>query len=229
MTKKLFRYSARLPTCFSPPRIVFVHQRMEADIMAGLQQMAQFMNHHMLHAPFRQQQQVSGKADVALLHVANTPTRYHRPETDSGRTDTHLLCMPFYHRFYQRSYPLRSLHPLSLCRQWQLTIKICPLPLSLSGLLSGLRNPFQMLVDERLHLFSRQTDGCRHMHIAILHDAHRQPSCPSVCHLYSHCISQRNRCISTCPLLLKVTPSASNSARCLLQPGAVRPSLFTTR
>ena len=41
--------------------------------------------------------------------------------------------------------------------------------------------------------------------------------------------SQRYRFISTCPLLLKVTPSSSNNVRWRLHPGAVRPSLFTTR
>ena len=47
----------------------------------------------------------------------------------------------------------------------------------------------------------------------------------------SHDISgrQRCRCISTWPLLLNSTPSASNKGRCSLHPGAVRPSLFTTR
>jgi len=87
----IFRYSPRLPPRFLPPREVFIHQRMEPDIMAGFKQMAQFMNHHMLHAPFRQQQQISGKTDAAVLHVANAPTRYHWPETDSGWTDAHFL------------------------------------------------------------------------------------------------------------------------------------------
>ena len=41
--------------------------------------------------------------------------------------------------------------------------------------------------------------------------------------------SQRWRCISTWPLGLKVMPSDSNNGRWRLQPGAVRPTLFTTR
>ncbi len=55
---------------------------------------------------------------------------------------------------------------------------------------------------------------------------------PLITPLFDHIIchgSQRCRCISTCPLLLKTTPSSSNKVRCRLHPGAVRPSLFTTR
>ena len=41
--------------------------------------------------------------------------------------------------------------------------------------------------------------------------------------------SQKCRAISTCPLDLKCTPSSSSRVRWRLQPGAVRPSLLTTR
>ena len=47
--------------------------------------------------------------------------------------------------------------------------------------------------------------------------------------IYSIGGSQRWRDISTCPLGLKRTPSSSKSGRWRLQPGAVRPSLLTTR
>ena len=49
------------------------------------------------------------------------------------------------------------------------------------------------------------------------------------CLLYSTSGSQRCRCISTCPLDLKRMFSSSSNVRWRLHPGAVRPSLFTTR
>ena len=58
--------------------------------------------------------------------------------------------------------------------------------LVVGSLLSCLGNPFAMLDDEAFHLAFRHADRGRHVHVAILHDAHRQPSRSSVSHLYSH-------------------------------------------
>ena len=60
------------------------------------------------------------------------------------------------------------------------------LVLSLGSLLTSLRNPVAMGLDKALHLTPPHADGCRHMHITILGNAHRQSSRPSVCHLYGH-------------------------------------------
>jgi hypothetical protein len=73
----VFLHLADLP-CFStgflPTGEELVHQCMEAGIMAGFQQMAQFMNHHMLDTPFRQQQQIGREADGFVPDVADTPS-----------------------------------------------------------------------------------------------------------------------------------------------------------
>ena len=56
--------------------------------------------------------------------------------------------------------------------------------MSLECLLPCLVDPVFMLLDERHHFVTRHADGCRHMHIAILHDTHGQPARPPVCYLY---------------------------------------------
>ena len=52
---------------------------------------------------------------------------------------------------------------------------------------------------QKNRFFLRHTDGCRHMHIAILHDAHRQSPGSPVCYLYSH-INQEKKYFSTIAL-----------------------------
>ena len=73
----VFLHLADLPCFFSgflPTREELVHQCMKAGIMAWLQQMAQFMNHHVLDTPFRQQQQIGREADGLVPDIADTPT-----------------------------------------------------------------------------------------------------------------------------------------------------------
>ena len=73
----VFLHLADLPCRFSgflPTREELVHQRMEAGIMTGFQQMAQFMNHHMLDTPFRQQQQIGREADGLVFDIADSPS-----------------------------------------------------------------------------------------------------------------------------------------------------------
>ena len=144
------------------------------------------MNHDMLDAPVGQQQQVGRITDAAFLYVAHAPTGYHRFVTNGGWADSHHPCIPFYHRFNQSSHSLRCFHLLSPSGQRKLMKEVRPLLLSFGGFLSGLDDPFLMLANKRFHLFFRHTDRHRHVDIAIFHDAHRQPSCPSVCQLYGH-------------------------------------------
>ena len=159
---------------------------METSIMARFQQMAEFMNHDMFNTPIGQQQQIIGIADAAFFHVAHTPPRLHRFIANRRRPDIHHLCITMYHRLHQLPKLFRCLHLLSLCGQWQLMEECCSLVLSLSSLFPCLNNPVAVSVNKRLYFFSRHTNGSRHMHIPVSDDAHRQPSCPSVCHLYSH-------------------------------------------
>ena len=86
---------------FAPAGEVFVHQRMETMIMTGFQQMAQFMHHNVLHAPFWQQQRIHGDTDGTILYVALPPTRDGWLVTDSGRANTHFLGVALYHWLYQ--------------------------------------------------------------------------------------------------------------------------------
>ena len=67
-------YTARLHTGFFPTGEELVHQYMETGIVAWFQKMAQFMNHHVLDTPFRQQQQIGGETDGLVLDIADTPT-----------------------------------------------------------------------------------------------------------------------------------------------------------
>ena len=46
--------------------------------------------------------------------------------------------------------------------------------------------PVAVFFNEPFHLFLRHANRRRHMHIAILHDTHRQPPGSPVCHLYGH-------------------------------------------
>ena len=148
--------------------------------------MTQLVNHHMFHTPIRQQQQVSGKANAVILHIAHPPSRLHRFEADGRRSDTHHRCISFHQWLNQRSDLFRRLCLLRLCSQRQLIIERRLQFLSFSHLLSRLHDPFLMLDNKSLHLFFRHTERSRHMNIAILHDAHRQSACPSVCQFYSH-------------------------------------------
>ena len=91
--------------CLAPAGEILVHERMEAGIVAGLQQVAQFMNHHVLCTPLRQQQQIDGEADAAVLHPAHAPARYHRLIAHGRRPDAHHLRVTLYHRFQQRPRP----------------------------------------------------------------------------------------------------------------------------
>ena len=73
----VFLHLADLPCFFSgflPTGEELVHQRMEAGIMAGFQQMAKFMNYPVLDTPFRQQQQIGREADGLVPDVADTPS-----------------------------------------------------------------------------------------------------------------------------------------------------------
>ena len=80
-----------LSTGFFPTGVKLIHQCMETGIVTGFQQMTKLMNHHMLDAPFRQQQQIGREADGLILDIADTPTRDHRLVIDHRRGHTHLL------------------------------------------------------------------------------------------------------------------------------------------
>ena len=182
--------SARLLSCFPPLGEIPVHQRMEVRIVTGLQEVAQFMDHHVLHTPLRQEQQIRGEADSAALHVAYAPPRHHRLECHSRGAHAHHPGMCHYQRLHHCPESLRSLCPLCRCSQRQLVIEGSALTLSLRGSEPGPGNPRLMLAYKILHLTPRHTDRSRHMHIAILHNAHGQPAGPPVCHLYSHLVSR---------------------------------------
>lgn len=159
---------------------------METPIMTRFQQMAKLVHHDVLHTPFRQQQQIERETNFACPHITLSPTGDGRFVANHRRTDTHLLRMPLHHRFYQGFQPRHSLDLLSLRRQRQLTIELRPFLMFLTGSLSGLVYPVTMLFNESLHHPSWQSYRRRHVHIAIFHDAHRQPARSPVCHLYCH-------------------------------------------
>ena len=69
-----FQRYVSLLSCFPPLWVVFVHQSVKAGIMAWFQEVAQFMNHHMLNTPIGQQKQVNGKADAMAFVFAHAPT-----------------------------------------------------------------------------------------------------------------------------------------------------------
>jgi hypothetical protein len=58
-----------------------------------------------------------------------------------------------------------------------------------------------MLLDKPLHLFLGHADRCRHVYIAVFHDAHRQPAGSPVCYLYRHdsCSPQIPQCCRLSP------------------------------
>ena len=176
----------RFSPCLSPSWVVAIHQLVETGVVAGFQQVTQFMNHHMLHAPFWQQQQVQGEAYRAVLYVTLSPPRYSSLIIKPCRAHTHYLRVLFHHRLHHCFQPRKGFAGLLASGQWQLVIEVRPLLLFFCSTLSGLLYPVAMLRDEVLHPTLRQTYRCRHMNVAILHYPHRQPASPSVCHLYVH-------------------------------------------
>jgi hypothetical protein len=74
---------------------------METGIVARLQQMTQFMNHHMFGTPLRQQQQIDLETNATILDIAHTPAGNHCLIIDQGRMNAHCLRVAFHHRLYQ--------------------------------------------------------------------------------------------------------------------------------
>ena len=65
--------------CFPPAREVFVHEGVEAGVVAGFEEVAEFVNHHLFHAPVGQEQEVGGEADGLGSDVADAPdAQFHR-------------------------------------------------------------------------------------------------------------------------------------------------------
>ena len=94
--------------------------------------------------------------------------------------------MALHHRLHHFLQLPQCLIRLGASSQRQLAVERSSLLMSFDGLLSRRLNPATMLVDERHHLLARHPDGYRHMHIAILNDAHRQSACTPVCYFYRH-------------------------------------------
>ena len=105
-----------------------------------------------------------------------------------GWTPISLACF-FHHWLHQSLQPLQCFIGLGASGQRQFVEELCPLLLTLIRLLLCLANPLTMLLDECHHLLARHSDGCRHMHIAVLYDAHRQTARPPVCYLYRQCLA----------------------------------------
>ena len=171
---------SRLFACFPPTGEEPVHQGMETGVVAGLKQVAQFVDHNVLYAPFGQQQQVDGEADAAVLSAAPAPSRCHWLVGNGRWTDVHLLGMSRQHRRYQVMQSCLGFCLLCRGGQRQPVVEVGLLPLPGAGLLPCCRYPVAVLFDEGFHPRLGQAYRCRHMYVAVLDDTHRQSARPTV-------------------------------------------------
>ena len=120
------------------------------------------------------------------MHIAHAPTRYHLTIGDGRRLNIHHHGMMRHHRLDDGVQTHDGLSALLLGGQRQLSVEVGPLLLTFGSLGTRSSNPVAMTRNKLFNCTLWQSDGCSDVHIAILHDAHRQSSGPLISHAYCH-------------------------------------------
>lgn len=140
--------------------------------MAGFQKVAQLMDDDVLHAPFRQQQQVGREADGLVLEVAHAPARDGGFVVDQQGLHAHDFGVAFHHGLDECFQLAQRIVGLLLGTERQLVVEVAAFLLTLISLLARLFNPVAVLFNKSLYYGLGQSDGSRDVDVAILGNSH---------------------------------------------------------
>ena len=82
----------------APAGIKLGHEGVETLVMAGLEEMAELVDHYVLDAPVGEQQGIGGDADLARADITLAPTGLEGTISNGAGLDTHLAGVMLYQR-----------------------------------------------------------------------------------------------------------------------------------